>query len=177
VLAPAPSRAQSYASVSFETSPLFTGIGIGFGSHFDGGSVFVGASLGTYYGTQYGIYSSAYDYAYDHGYQGPVVRTYVSTSSCWDSYWHSYWDPYAGWYVDCVAYGPYAHNSFRARSWWYRAGGRGYYSVYRAPRYVYVKDPYVAPWGPYWAYDPWGSYWDGYRDGYFDGRWTRAYTP
>src|SRR5690606_37441169 len=75
------------------------------------------------------------------------------------------------------AYGPYAHNSFRARSWWYRAGGRGYYSVYRAPRYVYVKDPYVAPWGPYWAYDPWGSYWDGYRDGYFDGRWTRAYTP
>ncbi len=36
---------------------------------------------------------------------------------------------------------------------------------------IYVRDPFWRPWGPYWAYDPWGRYWDGYRDGWRDGRW------
>src|SRR5690606_23967746 len=158
-LAAAPASAQSRVAVAFDSGPLFTGIGFGAGYYDHGSSVFVGVSLGTYHAPAYGIYDV-------YSYSAPV-HTYVSYSSCWDRYWHDYWSPWPGWYDACVAYGPVHYSSFRVRSWLYR-------STYYAPRYVYVRDPYVAPWGPYWAYDPWGSYWTGYRDGWFDGRRTRT---
>ncbi len=173
-LTPIGASGQAQVSLAFETGSLFTGVGISTASYYDGGSVFVNASLGTYYGTRYrprhGFYSSSYHYT-------PVVRTYVSSSSCWDSYWDSYWDPYGGWYVDCVVHGPYAYNSYRARSWRWRWGIWGSYTIYRSPRYAYVHRPYIDPWAPYWVSDPWNSYWTGYRDGYVDGRWSRWYAP
>ena len=83
----------------------------------------------------------------------------------------------AGWrydhldfYHDCLSGGlAHAHDRWR----WH---ARQAYRIHR-PRgsgvfvSIYVRDPFWRPWGPYWAYDPWGRYWDGYRDGWRDGRW------
>lgn len=161
--APIASASQTHLSVTLETGPLFTGVGFSTASYHDAGSVFLSASLGTYYGTRYRSRSSAYDY----GHRTPAPRNYVTVrASCWDSYWESYWDPFGGWYVECL--------SFRAKRW--RHGWAGY-SVYRAPRHLYVSRPYVVARAPYWAYDPWTSYWSGYQDGYVDGRWSRRYAP
>lgn len=140
-------------------SSLFVGVGFGFGGAYDSGSLFMGTSFGLGYGhgSAYGIYSDTYD-GWGLGYRG-TRHHHVSRDYCWDSYWDSYWDPWSGWYGDCVAYGPYAHSSWRARSW----RSRFWYGP--STTYVYWRDPYAAPWGPYWSYDPWASYWDGYWDG------------
>jgi hypothetical protein len=148
-------EAQARVAVSLDAGPLFAGVAFGTGGYHETGSVFVGAAFGAahprYHGT-YGVYSSR--------------AHYYTSGSCWDYYWNSYYDPYSGWYDGCVLAGPYRH-SYRARSWHSRWYGYG--------RYAYVADPWVDPWGPYWAYDPWGSYWNGYWDGYFDGSyWNGA---
>ncbi len=99
-------------------SGLFVGVGFGVGTgSYSSGSLFVGSSFGLGYGhsNAYGIYSSTYD-GWGLGYRGQRHYHY-SRDSCWDRYWDSYWDPWSGWYGDCVAYGPYRHDSYRARSW------------------------------------------------------------
>jgi hypothetical protein len=153
-----PVQAQPHVSFGIGIGSIFTGVGFGVSNYYGPSSLFVGAS----FDQSYGIYSSAYD-----GYRG--ARNYhYRRNHCWDSYWDSYWDPYSGWYTDCVSYGPISYTSFRARRWRSRWGG------YRSNTFVYVSDHFSSPWHPYWAYDPWGSYWNGYdnglRDGYYSGR-------
>jgi len=150
----APAAGQTHLSLSVGVGSVFAGVGFGLhvGDHHPG-SAFVGMSLGLgvggHYGSSYGIYSDAYD-GWGHGYG----RSY----SCWDDYWDAYWDPWSSWYWDCVAAGPYGYGSYRASSWRWRHG-------YAPTSFVYYADPWWAPWGPSWAYDPWGWYWDGYWDG------------
>ncbi|HSH74865.1 MAG TPA: hypothetical protein VLA09_04190, partial [Longimicrobiales bacterium] len=180
VLAVAAAAALGAGSARAQTS-LFVGVGFGFGGDYGSTSLFVGTSFGLAhyggYGNEYGIYSATYD-GWGLGYRG-VRHDHYSRASCWDYYWDSYWDPYGGWYLDCVAYGPYSYNSFRARSW------RARWPYWPRSTFVYVRDPYWAPWGPYYAYDPWGPYWSGYWDGrryglfddyYYGGRVRTVYA-
>ncbi|MGD8282411.1 MAG: hypothetical protein PVF69_14715, partial [Gemmatimonadota bacterium] len=165
-LAAAPIQAQTHVSFGIGTGSLFTGVGFGFGSRYSTGSLFVGMSFGDYVGP-YGIYSATYD-GWGYGYRGTRHYHYSSGYCGASYYWDSYWDPYYG----CGVYQPtYHYNSFRSRAWRY-GWGRYYYAP---TRYVYVSDPFSAPWGPYWAYDPWDSYWDGYWDGRRWGLWDGYY--
>jgi hypothetical protein len=164
----AATTALGFGSAQAQTT-LFAGVGFGFGSAYSSSTLFVGTSFGLGHhalGNEYGIYSATYD-GWGTGYRGSRSYHY-SRADCWDYYWDSYWDPYPSWYNDCVVWGPYHYNSFRARSWRHR---------YWGPRstFVYVSDPYWAPWGPYYAYDPWAGYWGGYRDGFWDGRSSGVY--
>lgn len=156
----APAAAQTHLSVSARAGSFFTGVG--FGLHVgDPGpaSAFVGLSfglgLGGHYAAEpYGVYSARYDgWGYGHGSRAAYGY------SCWDQYWVASWDPWSPWYWDCVVAGPY-RSSYRARSWLHRHAWLG-----GPTAFVSWSDPYVAPWGPYWAYDPWGSYWNGYWTG------------
>ncbi len=150
-------RGQAHLSFSVAVGPLFTGVSFGIGGgHYGPGSVFAGSVLGfghhsPYNDYAYGLYSESYD-GWDRGYRGSR-----SSYSCWDYYWDSYWDPYADWFYDCVAYSPWRYNSFRTRSWFGRRGG--YYGI--GSTFVFLRDPFSSPWGPYWAYDPWAGYWGG----------------
>ncbi|HBE00107.1 MAG TPA: hypothetical protein DC060_18155, partial [Gemmatimonadetes bacterium] len=164
-------RGQAHLSLSVGVGPLFTGVSFGIsGGHYAPGSVFAGSVLGfghrsPYNDYAYGLYSESYD-GWDRGYHGNQ-----SSYSCWDYYWDSYWDSYADWFYDCVAYRPWRYNSFRTRSWFGRRGGHwGLGSTF-----VFLRDPFSNPWGPYWDYDPWGGYWGGshwgggYLDSYYGG--------
>ena len=164
-------RGQAHLSLSVGVGPLFTGVSFGIsGGHYAPGSVFAGSVLGfghrsPYNDYAYGLYSESYD-GWDRGYHGNQ-----SSYSCWDYYWDSYWDSYADWFYDCVAYRPWRYNSFRTRSWFGRRGGHwGLGSTF-----VFLRDPFSNPWGPYWDYDPWGGYWGGshwgggYLDRYYGG--------
>jgi hypothetical protein len=155
----APASAQANLSFSVGVGSLFSGVSFGlYAGDYHPGSAFVGLSFGLGWGghygaSPYGIYSATYD-GWDYGHRGHPV---AAVSSCWDSYWDTYWDPWNDWYWDCVVSGPYAYGSFRASSWWWRN------SWWRSPAtFVYWGDPFATPWGPYWAYDPWGWYWDGW---------------
>ncbi len=166
-LAAAPAAAQSHVSFSVGVGSLFDGVSFGFhAADYGPGSVFVGATLGLgwsrHYGSSYGIYSDNYDW------YGP--RSYAPAYSCWDAYWDTYWDPWGGWYDACVVAGPVWYGSYHARSWRSRHGW-GYPSTF-----VYWADPFHAPWGPYWAYDPFDWYWDGYWAGSWGSRgWGYPY--
>lgn len=146
---------------------LFDGVGVGMAhtSHVAGVAVLgmivaVGRRSG---GTPYGIYSDL----------------------CWDRAWDLRWGRgYYGWhgsarydhldfYDDCRSRGiAHAYDRWRWRT------RRAHLVQYPGRRTVqvsiYVKDPFWKPWGPFWAYDPWGWYWDGYHDGRRDRRWARS---
>lgn len=145
-------RAQTHVSCALGTGSLFAGVGFGVGGGpYDTGSAFTGVAFRT-----------------SHPWCVEGSEPY-SRHSCWDAYWDSYHHPYSGWYEGCVMAGPY-----RAARWRARWGG-GYFGT----RYVYgyISDPFIPIWGPYWAYDPWGTPdWYGYSDGYYDGwYWGNGY--
>ena len=167
-LGAAPVQSQSFVSVGIGTGSVFAGVGFGIGGLHTTSSLFVGSTFGEPYGG-YGIYSASYN-GWGAGYGGARHYAY-SRDYCRDYYEYSYWDPYSSWQSDCVGYGQYSYNSSRARRWSSRWGG-----YYGPSTYVYISDPFSSPWGPYWAYDPWGSsYWDGYRDGRRYGLWDNYY--
>ena len=157
---------QSSFALAFPTGPLFSGVTFGIvGPAYGPGSVFLGASFGHGY--------PAYSFGAHDGYGIYSSRAYGS-DRCWD---YAY-----GYDEGCIVTGSY-DPWYSSYSWSYRR-----WSIFRpAPsRFAYVGDPFWEPWGPYWAYDPWGSYWNGYWNGYVSGsylgRWSRggtayAYTP
>ena len=181
---PAPTGAQSYTQLSLDLSyGLFDGIGLGMARAAHVGSYGVAAAFGVSVATgqsgatAYGVYSDLGRSRYARGY-GRRARA----DWCWDEAWDLRWGHhYSGWpggwrydhldfYHDCLSGGlAHAHDRWR----WH---ARRAYRIHR-PRgsgvfvSIYVRDPFWRPWGPYWAYDPWRRYWDGYRDGWRDGRW------
>lgn len=160
-LSPLPGRAQTAVSLSMGFGSLFSGVrlGIGVGVHRPG-PLFFGTSLGLYHyspwaASPYGIYSDNYD-GWGMGYRG---HRYALASSCFDPYWGwgSYWDPYGyGWSGGCGLWS-YGYRTGWAGGWWraYRHGTTILVSTY-------WRDPFSTPWGPFWSYDPWGWYWDGF---------------
>ena len=165
-LAAAPAAAQSHVSFSVGVGSLFDGVSFGFrAAEYGPSSVFVGASLGFgrahRYGSSYGVYSDDYGWRGSRGY-GDGYGAYdgygyggYASYDCWDAYWDSSWDPWTGWYDGCAAAGPVWYGSYHARTW----------RRHRLDTFTYWSDPFFAPWGPYWAYDPFDWYWDSYRYG------------
>ncbi len=162
-------QAQS-VSLSVGVGSLFAGVG--FGMHvgsYDPGPAFAGFSVGLALRSHQGYYD-------DYGY-GIYSEGYGS-DPCWDPYyddyyWDSYYDPYYG----CWRSGPNVRyrSAYYGSQWGYSSS---WYSWGHRNAFVYIRDPYRSPWGPGWAYDPWGSYWNGYWDGYgssyggyYDGYW------
>ena len=185
-LGPAGTHGRSVVHAALPGSLLravFDGIGLGMAHAAHVGSYGVAAAFGVSVATgqsgatTYGVYSDLGRSRYARGY-GRRARAYW----CWDEAWDLRWGHhYSGWpggwwydhldfYHDCLSGGlAHAHDRWR----WH---ARQAYRIHR-PRgsgvfvSIYVRDPFWRPWGPYWAYDPWGRYWDGYRDGWRDGRW------
>lgn len=191
-LAAIPVRAQSHTEVRAGISVgVFDGFGIGMTRYSRTASFDVGATVAT--GTSgypdYGIYSGRDrsrrlgDYRYGRGYGRDHDRAYADY--CWDRAWDLRWGRgyYGGrgdrwsssydhldFYHDCLGGGiDYADDRWYAharpaswgRPWCEWSCPRGGVTVA-----VYVKDPFWAPWGPYWAYDPWGWHWNRYWDGF-----------
>ena len=68
----AEAQAQASFSVSIGAGPLFAGVSLGVGSHYDEGSVFVGAGFGTAHPAYAGGYAA---------YAGPVQP--CGEAACW----------------------------------------------------------------------------------------------
>jgi hypothetical protein len=168
LLVPGAARAQS--------THLSVGLGVGL---FDGvsfGVAFNRWSAGSHAGVSvatgvaavptgaYGIYSSGYGGAY---YDVPAYCQdvyhwiddpwYYGGGQAWWA-WGDGWGHYDGywrsaWYRECILGGPsHAYHAFHAANFFrrsYRPWNR-----YRTGVFVYWRDPFVNPWGPYWTYEP-----------------------
>jgi hypothetical protein len=188
---PTPARAQSHTDVWVGLSVgLFDGFGLGMThyAHSGGLGARVSVATGTTRYADYGIYDEwggRYgDYGFRRGYD---YRDRDYADYCWDRAWDLRWNRrYNGWDWDWYDYPTYDHLDFyhdclsgglgyaygrwgsHARRAYYGRGYGGYGRYHRGwgvNVQIYVTDPFWRPWGPYWAYDPWGWYWDGFRDG------------
>ena len=119
------------------------------------------------WGRRSGAYSRGYGSWGGYGGRGDPA------DYCWDRAWqlrrdHSYFGWYGparydhlDFYLDCLRFGTgYAYDRWRWRA---HSAARFHRSWVHVS--VLVLDPFRRPWGPSWAYDPWGWYWDGWRYG------------
>ena len=150
--------------------------GLSFGV-FDGMRVGLSASFVSW-NTPHGIHSDDWGRrsgAYSRGYGswGGYGGRGDPADYCWDRAWqlrrdHSYFGWYGparydhlDFYLDCLRFGTgYAYDRWRWRA---HSAARFHRSWVHVS--VLVLDPFRRPWGPSWAYDPWGWYWDGWRYG------------
>jgi hypothetical protein len=189
---PTPAAAQSHTDFWAGLSVgVFDGFGIGLTHYAHSGGIVAGVSVatGTTRYADYGIYDDDWSGRRYGDYRYGGYRDRGHADYCWDRSWDLRWGRrYYGWdwygypaydhldfYHDCLSGGVgYAYSRWgaHARRAHYAGYGR-YHRGWGVSVQIYVTDPFWRPWGPYWAYDPWGWYQDGFRDGR---RWGR-YGP
>jgi hypothetical protein len=146
---------------------LFDGVGLGLAvDHWSGGGAYTGVSVATGVAASpagaYGIYSQGYDAAY-YGVPNYChdVYAWIENPSYYGGHAWWLWDDgwgYGGyyrsaWYQQCILAGPMqAYHQFHAMVFFRRAH-RSWYG-YRSGGFIYRRDPFAHPWGPFWSYEP-----------------------
>lgn len=164
-------KTQTGLSFTVATGPIFRNSAIGTISvqPFPGtlfGYIGIGpTSRSPYENHAYGIYSRLRGHYYSPEYY-----------TCWDYTWNPYSGLFSDWLWGCdpltgLVYRSIFHSQNRFLPW------RTF--AYNSPPghvFAYWQDPFVGPWGPYWAHDPWAPFWDDYWAGpSFGGHFPGSY--